>query len=139
MEDKLESSIEINDEGEIYILKTGRQYKVLAFIFVVLSLTGLVIQAMRIKRYGFKEYAEWQSTFSYTIIPVIFIIYLGFAAFQVSFYYKAIRIQNHAIYSFDKLLFNQSFRYYFLGNMMSIISMSIYIFVDLITLYIEVN
>ena len=138
MEDIITPKIEIDTKSEILIRKAARQYNIMAVLFFLLSLAGLSINLLRLRRLGFKDYVEWSSTFNFTVMPFVFIIYILLSSFQVYYYYKAIKTQRSALYHFDQQLFGKSFEYYVWGNRLSILCMSLYFFIDMVFVYQEI-
>lgn len=134
-EDLLNAKLEVTPACEIYIRKAGRQYNTMAVLFSLMTLAGWIGSYWRIKAGLKMEASNWMNTFNYLIYPVALIFYGILTLMQLYYYYKGIKFQNKAISDFNQPLFEKSFRFYFMGNMLSIISMVFYLCMEAVMMF----
>jgi hypothetical protein len=135
MSDLLNQKLEITPACGIFIRKAGRQYNVIAILFTSATILGWLMAIWRFKRGLMGENNGWMYTFDYYIYPVLVILQGLCTLFQLYYYFNGVRLQNRAIAESNQLLFEKSFRHYFLGNRVSIISILINLSIEVVVVY----
>lgn len=139
MDDKLIEKIHIDEESEKLIRFTFKQYRVMAVLWITISMAAFTVSVIRIIKYQNYPINNWLEFFNIKVYPALFFITTAASIFQLYNYYSAIKFQNRAISESDQHFFSKSFAFYKKGNLLSIVILCITLFSDLILLYQELQ
>lgn len=128
MNDLLDQKLEVSSVCEQLIRKSKRQYATIAVLFTIISLIGIAVLVYRAYIYSQREFEQDLNT---RIYPYLMIFYILLSLFQLYYYFKAITKQKTAVDNIDQDKFEASFQYYVSGNKLNIISLALYLLIQL--------
>ena len=134
MSDLLDQKLEVSSVCEQLIRKSKKQYVTIAVLFSIISLIGLVALVHRAYIYSQREFRSENLDLNEKIYPYLMILYMFLCLFQLYYYFKAITNQKNAVDNTDQNKFETSFKYYINGNKLNIISLALYLFIQLFPL-----
>lgn len=134
MSDLLDQKLEVSSVCEQLIRKSKKQYVTIAVLFSITSLIGLVALVHRAYIYSQREFRFENQDLNEKIYPYLMILYMLLCLFQLYYYFKAITNQKNAVDNTDQNKFETSFKYYINGNKLNIISLALYLFIQLFPL-----
>jgi len=120
MEDQLEENIYLDESAKKLILFTFRQYKVIAALWIALSIVSTAISILSLIVYRNIQPNNWTEIINYKFLPFLYLAIIITNVILLFHYYQANRAQKKAVTDFNQTLFVKSFEYYKTGNYVSI-------------------
>lgn len=125
MDDKLTEKIYVDEESEKLIHFTFKQYRVMAFFWLIASALSLVVGVLRVINNYDYPFSNWFDVFNFKTYNYVFSAYTILGLFQLYYYFYGIKYQKRALEESNQKLFTKSFLYYKNANYLAIFGIGI--------------